>query len=155
MRRLAVYLPHPLPIWRLPQGYIERIRRSAGKRFDLDLPANEAGLVKVLPEVEVLYAWGLAQRLVSQATKLRWIHTPLTGVDRLLDPGAGVRNEGLGGGAHHEDGAARRRQALARDAGRDHGPDGRRPGAGAAADAGDAGPVRRAPAAPDEVVRDP
>src|SRR5258705_734870 len=86
MRRLAIYLPHPLPIWRLPQGYIERIRRSAGKRFDLDLPANEAGLVKVLSEIEVLYAWGLAQRLVSQAPKLRWIHTPLTGVDRLLNP---------------------------------------------------------------------
>jgi D-2-hydroxyacid dehydrogenase (NADP+) len=86
MRRLAIYLPHPLPIWRLPQGYIEKIRRSAGKRFDLDLPANEAGLVKVLPEIEVLYAWGLAQRLVSQAAKLRWIHTPLTGVDRLLNP---------------------------------------------------------------------
>jgi phosphoglycerate dehydrogenase-like enzyme len=86
MRRLAIYLPHPLPIWRLPQGYIEKIRRSAGKRFDLDLPANEAGLVKVLPEIEVLYAWGLAQRLVSQAAKMRWIHTPLTGVDRLLNP---------------------------------------------------------------------
>lgn len=86
MRRLAVYLPHPLPIWRLPQGYMEKIRRAAGKRFEIDLPANEAGLVKVLPEIEVLYAWGLAQRLVTQAAKLRWIHTPLTGVDRLLNP---------------------------------------------------------------------
>jgi phosphoglycerate dehydrogenase-like enzyme len=86
MRRLAIYLPHPLPIWRLPEGYVEKIRRAAGKRFELDLPVNEAGLVKALPEVEVLYAWGLAQRLVSQATKLRWIHTPLTGVDRLLNP---------------------------------------------------------------------
>jgi phosphoglycerate dehydrogenase-like enzyme len=83
---MAVYLPHPLPIWRLPNGYMERIRRAVGKKFDIDLPANEAGLVKVLPEVEVLYAWGLAQRLVSQAVKLRWIHTPLTGVDRLLNP---------------------------------------------------------------------
>jgi phosphoglycerate dehydrogenase-like enzyme len=86
MRRLAVYLPHPLPIWRLPNGYMERIQRSVGRKFDIDLPANEAGLVKVLPEVEVLYAWGLAQRLVSQAAKLKWIHTPLTGVDRLLNP---------------------------------------------------------------------
>jgi phosphoglycerate dehydrogenase-like enzyme len=86
MRRLAIYLPHPLPIWRLPEGYVEKIRRAAGKRFELDLPVNEAGLVKSLPEVEVLYAWGLAQRLVSQAAKLHWIHTPLTGVDRLLNP---------------------------------------------------------------------
>ena len=86
MRRLGIYLPHPLPIWRLPQGYMEKIRRAAGKRFEIDLPVNEAGLVKVLSEIEVLYAWGLAQRLVSQAPKLRWIHTPLTGVDRLLNP---------------------------------------------------------------------
>jgi phosphoglycerate dehydrogenase-like enzyme len=86
MRRLAIYLPHPLPIWRLPQDYMEKIRRAAGRRFEIDLPVNEAGLVKVLPEIEVLYAWGLAQRLVTQAPKLRWIHTPLTGVDRLLNP---------------------------------------------------------------------
>src|SRR5439155_23248476 len=48
--------------------------------------ATEAGQVKGLHEVEGRYAWALAQRLVSQATKLRWIHTPLTGVDRLLNP---------------------------------------------------------------------
>jgi len=85
-RHLAVYLPHPLPIWRLPQGYLDRIRRIAGRRFDVHLPANEAGLVKVLPDLEILYAWGLAARLVGQAPKLRWLHTPLTGVDRLLNP---------------------------------------------------------------------
>lgn len=85
-RHLAVYLPHMLPIWRLPQGYLDAIRRTAGRRFAIDLPTNEAGLVKHLPETEVLFAWGLAERLVSQAPKLRWLHTPLTGVDRLLNP---------------------------------------------------------------------
>jgi len=85
-RNLAVYLPHPLPIWRLPQGYLDRIRRAAGRRFEVHLPTNEAGLVKILPELEILFAWGLAERLVGQAPKLRWLHTPLTGVDRLLNP---------------------------------------------------------------------
>jgi len=85
-RQMAIYLPHPLPIWRLPQGYLDRIRRAAGRRFDIHLPVNEAGLVKILPEIEILFAWGLAERLVGQAPKLRWLHTPLTGVDRLLNP---------------------------------------------------------------------
>src|SRR5262245_30683708 len=84
-RQLAVYLPHPLPIWRLPQGYLDRIRRAGGRRFDIHLPANEAGLASVLPDLEILFAWGLAERLVGQAPKLRWLHTPLTGVDRLLN----------------------------------------------------------------------
>jgi phosphoglycerate dehydrogenase-like enzyme len=85
-RQMAIYLPHPLPIWRLPQGYLDRIRRAAGRRFDIHLPFNEAGLVTSLPEIEILFAWGLAERLVGQAPKLRWLHTPLTGVDRLLNP---------------------------------------------------------------------
>lgn len=85
-RRLILYLPHPLPIWRLPQGYVERIRKAAARVFDLDVPLNEQGLEKVLPEAEVLYAWGVAQRLVPVAHKLKWLHTPLTGVDRVLNP---------------------------------------------------------------------
>ena len=85
-RQLVVYLPHMLPIWRLPQGYVDAIRRTAGRRFAVDLPSNEAGLVRQLPETEILFAWGLAERLVSQAPRLKWLHTPLTGVDRLLNP---------------------------------------------------------------------
>jgi phosphoglycerate dehydrogenase-like enzyme len=86
VRRLVLYLPHPLPIWRLPQGYFERIRRAAARGFDLDVPQSEAGLLKVLPEAEVLFAWGLAQRHAPLATRLRWLHTPLSGVDRVLNP---------------------------------------------------------------------
>jgi phosphoglycerate dehydrogenase-like enzyme len=84
--RLVVYLPHPLPIWRLPQRSLEKIRRTAGRKFDVDLPMSEAGLAKVVPDAEVLFAWGLTGRLVPAAKKLQWLHTPLSGVDRLLNP---------------------------------------------------------------------
>jgi phosphoglycerate dehydrogenase-like enzyme len=84
-RRLVIYLPHPLPIWRLPAPALERIRRAGSRVFDIDLPQNEAALARVIPEAEVLFAWGLAQRLVGEAAKLRWLHTPLAGVDRVLN----------------------------------------------------------------------
>lgn len=85
-RRLTIYLPHPLPIWRLPAESLERIRAAAPAAFDIELPQNEAALLRALPESEILFAWGLAQRLVPQAPKLRWLHTPLAGVDRVLNP---------------------------------------------------------------------
>jgi len=84
-RRLVLYLPHPLPIWRLPGAALERIRRDA-RAFDIDLPQNETALGKLIPDAEVLFAWGLGRRLVPQAAKLRWLHTPLAGVDRVLSP---------------------------------------------------------------------
>jgi phosphoglycerate dehydrogenase-like enzyme len=85
-RRLTIYLPHRLPIWRLPDGYVEKIRRRARVRFDLDLPMTEEAFVRILPGAEVLFAWGLARRHVERAGALRWLHTPLAGVDRVLNP---------------------------------------------------------------------
>lgn len=85
-RRLVVYLPHHLPIWRLPEGYLDRIRRRARAAFDIEVPLTEEAFVRVLPGAEVLFAWGLAQRHVTRAESLRWIHTPLAGVDRVLNP---------------------------------------------------------------------
>jgi len=84
--RMVIYLPHPLPIWRLPQSSIERVRKAAGRHYDVELPRDERELEQVIPETEILYAWGLTGRLVPAATKLRWIHTPLSGVDRVLNP---------------------------------------------------------------------
>ena len=84
--RMTVYLPHPLPIWRIPQSSIERIRKAAGRAYDLELPRDERELEKAIPETEVLYAWGLTGRLVPLAGRLRWLHTPLSGVDRVLNP---------------------------------------------------------------------
>lgn len=85
-RRLVLYLPHRLPIWRLPATAVEAIRRRARRRFDLDLPLTEDAFVRALPEAEVLFAWGLARRHVGTAARLRWLHTPLAGVDRVLNP---------------------------------------------------------------------
>ncbi len=85
-RRLLVYLPHHLPIWRLPEGYVERIRRRARTAFDIEIPLTEEAFVRALPQAEVLFAWGLARRHVEKADSLRWMHTPLAGVDRVLNP---------------------------------------------------------------------
>ncbi len=85
-RHLVVYLPHPLPIWRLPEGYLEKIRKRARVAFDLDVPLTEEAFVRSLPHAEALFAWGLAQRHVQKAEALRWLHTPLAGVDRVLNP---------------------------------------------------------------------
>ncbi len=85
-RRLVVYLPHRLPIWRLPEGYLETIRRRARAAFDLEVPLTEEAFARVLPGAEVLFAWGLARRHVEKAGSLKWLHTPLAGVDRVLNP---------------------------------------------------------------------
>jgi len=85
-RRLIVYLPHRQPIWRLPEGYLEKIRRRAVKSFDLHVPMDEEAFLRILPGAEVLFAWGLARRHVDKADALRWLHTPLAGVDRVLNP---------------------------------------------------------------------
>ena len=85
-RRLVVYLPHRLPIWRLPEGYLETIRRRARAAFDMDVPLTEEAFVRALAGAEVLFAWGLARRHVERAQALRWLHTPLAGVDRVLNP---------------------------------------------------------------------
>src|SRR6266850_1338279 len=85
-RRLIIYLPHHQSIWRLPEGYLETIRRRAMKTFEIDVPMNEEAFVRVLPGAEVLFAWGIARRHVDKADALRWLHTPLAGVDRILNP---------------------------------------------------------------------
>jgi phosphoglycerate dehydrogenase-like enzyme len=85
-RRLVIYLPHRQPIWRLPEGCLETIRRRAMKIFEIDLPMNEEAFVRVLPGAEVLFAWGIARRHMDKADALRWLHTPLAGVDRVLNP---------------------------------------------------------------------
>lgn len=85
-RRLIVYLPHRQPIWRLPEGYLEKIRRLAVKSFDLEVPMDEEAFLRILPGAEALFAWGLARRHVDKADALRWLHTPLAGVDRVLNP---------------------------------------------------------------------
>lgn len=85
-RRLVIYLPHRLSIWRLRQRILEQIRRRFGQRVKVENPSTEASFVKALPEAEILFAWGLARRHVAKAGKLRWLHTPLAGVDRVLNP---------------------------------------------------------------------
>lgn len=85
-RRLIVYLPHRQSIWRLPEGYLEQIRRRAVKSFDLEVPMDEEAFLRILPGAEALFAWGLARRHVEKADALRWLHTPLAGVDRVLNP---------------------------------------------------------------------
>src|SRR6266581_1444688 len=85
-RRLIVYLPHRQPIWMLPGASLETVRRRAMKQFDIEIPMNEETFARLLPGAEVLFAWGLARRLADRADALRWLHTPLAGVDRVLSP---------------------------------------------------------------------
>ena len=70
----------------LPEGYLGKIRRRAMRRFDVEVPMSEAEFARALPGAEVLFAWGLARRLAGEASALRWLHTPLAGVDRVLNP---------------------------------------------------------------------
>ncbi|MFQ5877486.1 MAG: D-2-hydroxyacid dehydrogenase [Acidobacteriota bacterium] len=83
---LVVYLPHRLASWRLPGPSLEAIRRRARRWFDVELPHDEGAFIKALPRAEILFAWGLARRHVDKAGALRWLHTPLAGVDRVLNP---------------------------------------------------------------------
>jgi phosphoglycerate dehydrogenase-like enzyme len=65
---------------------VDAIRRRARRGFQVDFPSSEAAFIRVLPAAEVLFAWGLARRHVDKAVALRWLHTPLSGIDRLLNP---------------------------------------------------------------------
>lgn len=84
-RHLVVYLPHRTPMWRLPGASNDLIWKKARPVFTVHRPASERDFLKVLPEAEVLFAWGLARRHVGKAGALRWLHTPLAGVDRVLN----------------------------------------------------------------------
>ena len=85
-RRLVVYLPHRRSLWRLAAAELDSIRRAGRPRFVVETPQTEAAFVRALPEAEVLFAWGLARRHVDKARSLRWLHTPVAGVDRVLNP---------------------------------------------------------------------
>src|SRR5438552_18533498 len=52
----------------------------------MDVPLTEEAFVRALAGAEVLFAWGLGPRHVERAQALRWLHTPLAGVDRVLNP---------------------------------------------------------------------
>ena len=51
-RRLVIYLPHRLSIWRLRQRVVDEIRRRFGQRVRIETPTTEASFVKTLPEAE-------------------------------------------------------------------------------------------------------
>jgi phosphoglycerate dehydrogenase-like enzyme len=73
-------------MWRLPVAWLDRIRRRARPSFTLREPITERDFVRILPKTEVLFTWGLARRHVCKAVALKWLHTPLAGVDRVLNP---------------------------------------------------------------------
>ncbi len=85
-RRLVIYLPHRMAVWRLKHADVEKIRRRARPAFEVDVPASEKDFLRALPGAELLFAWGLARRHVEKAEALKWLHTPLAGVDRVLNP---------------------------------------------------------------------
>ena len=85
-RRLVVYLPHRRSLWRLATAELEAIRRATRNRFVVETPQTEPAFIRALPEAEILFVWGLSRRHVDKARSLRWLHTPVAGVDRVLNP---------------------------------------------------------------------
>jgi phosphoglycerate dehydrogenase-like enzyme len=75
-----------MAVWRLKHGDVEKIRHRARPAFEVEVPATEKDFARLLPRTEVLFAWGLSRKHVEKAEALQWLHTPLAGVDRVLNP---------------------------------------------------------------------
>lgn len=72
-------------IWRFPAD-LESVIAERFKGVNVIRPKNAREMKAALPRADVLYSWWLAPDMLGHARRLRWIHTPAAGVDRLLIP---------------------------------------------------------------------
>lgn len=81
--QLNAYTPYRL--WSLADPVPDRLARAFPAVRFVQSRDREA-FVRLLPEATVLYTWSMPRRHLSRAAKLKWIHTPEGGVDKLLSP---------------------------------------------------------------------
>ena len=75
----------PWPVWSWPE---EASRRLAARFPEAEFPEtrDRASFAAALPGADALLTWTLPPDLLPSAKRLRWVHTPEDGVDRLLSP---------------------------------------------------------------------
>ncbi len=81
--QLNAYTPYRL--WSLGDAVPDRLARAFPSVRFVQSRDREA-FVRLLPEATVLYTWSMPRRHLARAAKLKWIHTPEGGVDKLLSP---------------------------------------------------------------------
>ena len=85
MISVRVALRHRVPYWNLPEDERGRLEASfPDVRFGFSADPGDAG--EDLAEAEVFFGWHLSAPAFAAARVLRWIHSPATGVRRLLHP---------------------------------------------------------------------
>ncbi len=83
MVNLLIYLTSPYRVWTLDEKY-PRILAEKFPEVRVTFARERKEMLRHLGETEVLYAWWLAEKYFAEAGRLKWLHTPFTGVDDVL-----------------------------------------------------------------------
>jgi D-2-hydroxyacid dehydrogenase (NADP+) len=83
--KLLIVLHHRFDLWNAPSWFVERLR---GDFPDLEIThlTNYHRIDEEIHNAEVVIAWSLRPEQVSEAKKLRWIHSPAAAVHQLMFP---------------------------------------------------------------------
>ena len=90
--KLVICVWHPFTEWRPKPLMAEAIRRRWPEMRVLHLP-DYAPLPPELPDIDIFVGYSLRPEQLTQAKKLKWIHSTAAGVAQLMYPG--LRDSGI------------------------------------------------------------
>jgi D-2-hydroxyacid dehydrogenase (NADP+) len=83
--KLLLVVHHRFDLWNIPTWLPKRLRQDFPNLEVVHLPSYD-GIAEHLKDCEILMAWSLRPEQVTEAKKLRWIHSPVAAVHLLMIP---------------------------------------------------------------------
>src|SRR5438876_7588646 len=83
--KVLVVLYHRFELWNAPSWFTVRLKQDFPQLEIVHL-ATYDGIETYLPDAEIAITWSLRPEQFKLARKLRWIHSPATGVHQLMFP---------------------------------------------------------------------
>ncbi len=83
--KLTICVWHPFDQWRPPTAMAETIRGRWPKMRVVHLPDYD-GLARELPDTDIFVGYSLRAKQLTDARKLKWVHSTASGVAQLMYP---------------------------------------------------------------------
>jgi phosphoglycerate dehydrogenase-like enzyme len=83
--KVLIVLHHRFELWNAPPWLTSRLKQDF-PQLEIAHLATYDGIETHLPDAEVAITWSLRPEQSTYARKLRWIHSPATGVHQLMFP---------------------------------------------------------------------
>ncbi|HEX8926261.1 MAG TPA: D-2-hydroxyacid dehydrogenase [Terriglobales bacterium] len=83
--KLVIAVPHPFPLWRVPEWFVPRLEHEFAGLNAVNVASFEE-MPAALADADVLVTYSLREGQLAQARKLRWIHSTMAGVGPVLTP---------------------------------------------------------------------